>query len=91
VGLLLMVQWGGNEIANKDYQWPADMEDIIGCGKAAGIRTVDSAPALKEVFAHGDDALKALYVMHTGSYPYDHMSPAGNQFVAELLAKAMHD
>jgi hypothetical protein len=38
-----------------------------------------------------DDALQALYVMHTGSYPYGHMSPAGKQFVAELLAKALRE
>jgi hypothetical protein len=91
VRLALMIQWGGNEIANKEYQRPADMDDVIGCAGAAGIRTVDTWPALKAVFARGDDALKALYVMHPGSYPYGHMSPAGNQFVAELLAKALHD
>jgi hypothetical protein len=91
VRLALMIQWGGNEIANKEYQRPVEMEDIIGCAGAAGIRTVDIWPALKSVFAHGDDALKALYIMHPGSYPYGHMSPAGNLFVAEILAKALRD
>jgi hypothetical protein len=91
VRLALMIQWGGNEIANKEYQRPAEMDDIIACAGAAGIRTVDTWPALKAVFARGDDALKALYVMHPGSYPYGHMSPAGNQFVAELLAKSLRD
>jgi hypothetical protein len=91
VRVALMIQWGGNEIANKEIQRPADMDDIIACAGAAGIRTVDTWPALKAVFARGDDALKALYIMHTGSYPYGHMSPAGNQFVAELLAKGLRD
>jgi lysophospholipase L1-like esterase len=91
VRVALMIQWGGNEIANKEYQRPADMDDIIACAAGAGIRTVDTWHALKAVFASGDDRLKELYVMHTGSYPYGHMSPAGNQFIAELLAKALRD
>jgi hypothetical protein len=91
VRLALMVQWGGNEIASKDYQRPAEMDDIIGCAGAAGIRTVDTWDALRGLSAGGDDALKGLYVMHPGSYPYGHMSSAGNQFVAQLLAKALRD
>src|SRR5262249_17923752 len=49
VKVALMIQWGGNEIANKEYRRPAEMEDIIACAGAAGIRTLDTWPALKAV------------------------------------------
>jgi hypothetical protein len=91
VTLLLMMQWGGNEVASKGYGRPAEVEEVLGCARAAGIRTVDTWDALRGIVAQGEDKLKALYILHSGSYPYGHMSPAGNQFVAELLAKALRD
>jgi hypothetical protein len=91
VTLLLMLQWGGNEISDQAFvRWPY-ADDVLQCARAAAIRTVDTWHALKAVSAHGEDKLKELYVMHAGPYPYGHMSPAGNQFVAELLAKALRD
>jgi lysophospholipase L1-like esterase len=90
--LVLLIQWGGNEVAAKDFVRPADLDDVVRCARAAGILTVDTWDALRNVLAQGEDKLQQLYVMHeAGSYRYGHMSPAGNQFIAELLAKALRD
>jgi GDSL-like Lipase/Acylhydrolase family len=91
ITLLLMMQWGGNEVSDQAFvRWPYS-DDVLRCAKAAGIRIVDTWGPLRAVFAGGEDKLKELYVRHTGAYAYGHMSPAGNQFVAELLAKALRD
>jgi hypothetical protein len=91
ITLILMMQWGGNEVSDLAFvRWPYS-DDVLRCAKAAGIRIVDTWQPLRAVFAGGEDKLKELYVRHTGTYAYGHMSPAGNQFVAELLAKALRD
>jgi hypothetical protein len=92
VQLLLMIQWGANELGAKDYVRPADVSDVINCAREAGIRTVDTWDALRDVLAGGDDKFQELYVKHdTASYRYGHMTPAGNRFVAKLLAEALRD
>jgi lysophospholipase L1-like esterase len=89
--LMLMMQWGGNEVSDPAFvRWPY-ADDVLRCAKAAGIKTLDTWEPLRAVFAGGEDKLRELYMRHTGAYSYGHMSPAGNQFVAEQLAKALRD
>lgn len=87
--VVLMMQWLGNYFP----RWRAKRSDhavaVLNCASAAGIATFDAWEALKAVAAQGEDKLKALYNMHQGGNTYGHMSPAGNQFIAELLARTL--
>jgi hypothetical protein len=91
ISLIFMMQWGGDQISSEGYARPADAEAVLRCARTEGIQTIDTWDALKAVFAQGEDKFRALYVMHQRSDPYGHMSAAGNEFIAELLAKVLRD
>jgi len=92
VRLLFVLQYGGNEVVQWAKQ-PDDALTVLKCADDDGIETVDTWEPLKSVLnEHGIDALSALYVMHGDKAHYGnwgHMSSAGNDFVAQLLAERL--
>jgi hypothetical protein len=88
IRLLFLMQFGGNDISQAN-QRPSEAIEVLNCARKAGIQTVDSWEPLKSVYARGEEQLKALYNMLQGGNVYYHMSPAGNKFIADLLAQAV--
>lgn len=88
--LIFLMQWGGNAIAEWSAR-PFHATRVIGCARDAGIQVVDPWQELKAVFAQGQEKLKTLYIMHQSDTLYGHMSSAGNQLIAELLAAAVNN
>jgi len=66
---------------------------VLKCANVDGIETVDTWEPLNSVLnERGIDALSTLYVMHGDKANYGnwgHMSSAGNDFVAQLLAERL--
>ncbi|MGD2056810.1 MAG: GDSL-type esterase/lipase family protein [Gammaproteobacteria bacterium] len=55
---------------------------LMECSRASGIPVIDTFPALQELHAEGgEDAVSALY--------FNHMNPAGNEFVADYIARQL--
>lgn len=85
--LIYLVQYGGSHIAQWDKE-PDFALRVTECAKQDGIEVVNSWGPLKAVFTEqGVDALKKLYTMHDQGRVYGHMSAAGNEFIARLLAE----
>jgi hypothetical protein len=90
IRLVFILQWGGNEIA-KATSRSLDAVRTLDCAIDAGIQTIDTWDALKQVHAQGEDKLKSLFNMIQNGTLYSHMSPTGNSFIADLLEQAVRD
>ncbi len=56
-------------------------EKLLACGERLGFQIVDSFPGLKDMLQNHPLDFATLYM--------GHMSPAGNQWIAELLARSL--
>jgi hypothetical protein len=88
IRLIFVMQFGGSEISQL-AQRPSDAVAVLDCARKIGIQTVDTWEPLKSVYAQGEDKLRALYNMLQGDNVYYHMSPAGNKFIADVVAEAV--
>jgi hypothetical protein len=85
--LLFMMQYGGG-----DFGTPAAPElatRVSDAARAAGIETIDPWEAMKRMFEEDNARFRSLYVLQPDGKTLGHMSPAGNQYVADLLAPAL--
>jgi hypothetical protein len=89
ISLTFLMQYGGSQVA----EWGAQPDyalQVLENFRALGVDCVNTWEPLQEIYTQqGEEALKALYVMHEDGKVYGHMSGAGNQFIAALLAARM--
>lgn len=78
--LLFVMQWGARTIANWRTR-PAFIATILQCASQYGVQTLDTWGPLRAVHASDPSRFKSLYLGIDG-----HMSPAGNEFIADLIA-----
>jgi hypothetical protein len=83
IRLLLLLQYGGQPRAH-EAEKPADMAQVHGCARQAGIDTLDLWEDLIAVRRRSLEDYTALWVSFGGML--GHMSSAGNRWVAERVA-----
>lgn len=85
VDAVFVVQYGGPEIVQGERHWFG--QEVVDCARALDIDMVDTYDALRAVVeTDGEEGLKRLYVMHNDNTSYGHMSNAGNELVARVIA-----
>jgi hypothetical protein len=68
------------EPGNRNMEFLVKAVRLMECSRSAGIPVIDTYKALERLHkAGGDDAVDALY--------FNHMNAAGNEFVAEYIAR----
>ncbi|MEP0067898.1 hypothetical protein [Pyruvatibacter sp.] len=90
VHLLLVLQYGG-QIHHTRSPRPGHAELVIECATSLGIPVVDEFDTIRQVSNASSEDLRALYVMGPGDANFGHMSSAGNDLVAGLIAEAIND
>lgn len=86
---LALLQYNGASITAYAEE-PPFAAQVVRCARDAEIELVDTWQPLKTVLnVDGLEALKRLHVMHDGGRVYGHLSAAGNELVAGLLAKRL--
>jgi hypothetical protein len=82
----VVVQYAATEIVSETIGW--DRQMLLGCVRERNLTLVDSYDALRAVFKNeGEEGFKRLWVMHDNNRVYGHMSAAGNQLIAKLIAE----
>jgi hypothetical protein len=91
IPFLAVLQYNGASLtAYKDE--PEFAVQVVRCSQQSGIGFVDTWQPLKEVLDRdGVEALKRLHVMLDGGRAYGHLSGAGNEFVARLVAERLQN
>ncbi len=84
--LILMMEYSAEHV-EENAREPEVGQSIRRHAQALGIETVDTWGALRAVLAkRGAGALHELYLPRPGGQGFGHMSSAGNEFLARLLA-----
>lgn len=82
VELAVFMQYAGIHIEKHD-RTPKSAARVLSCARKLGVVSIDSFPALRQVYLEGAEQLASLYMKR------GHMSPAGNRLMAEILQGAI--
>src|SRR5262249_38130062 len=86
IRMILLLQYNGNHLTWWKKE-PDHAVTVLKCAEELGLETVDMWQPLRDVVAEeGTEGLKQMHVMHAQGLAFGHMSPAGNDFIAGLLA-----
>ena len=86
--LIFVLQYGGDAIVDWDEQ-PEYVNRMLDCVGNA-VETINTWLPLRQVLSRGGEAaLREHYVMH--GVLYGHMSPHGNAFIADLIARTLRE
>lgn len=85
--MLLVMQYGGGEIAAGDSPWFATQ--VVQCARDKGLNLVDTFDHLKSISNSDPEAFKRLYVMHENGTIYGHMSAEGNRVISSMIANQL--
>lgn len=84
--LILVMQYAGETISEKDEQRPEYFAALIACAQQLGVTVVDEFDDLRSLLhEQGPQALDELYFVK-GDATFGHRTPEGNQRVARLVA-----
>lgn len=84
IRLLFVMQYGGLAI-DRGAAAPDAARQVLSCAQAAGIQTADTWAPLKAIAVSDPRRFASLFV---GGNISRHMSPAGNELIAGLIAAA---
>lgn len=86
--LILVMQYGG-QVHHTRVDRPAHAQLVLDCARDLAIPVIDEFDAIRAISEESSKALQSLYVMGAGEFNFGHMSSAGNQLVAGLIADAI--
>ena len=82
--LLFVMQWSGPMVRNWRAR-PREAVDVLACAKRYGLEIIDTWDPLRAASVSNPKQFEALYLGRPGQVD-GHMSRAGNEFIADLLA-----
>lgn len=86
----VLIQYGGTEITADTIGWNRQM--LVNCIQEQKLTLIDAYEPLRSVYkTEGEEKFKQLWVMHDGGKAYGHMSAAGNQLIAKIIAERMFE
>jgi hypothetical protein len=86
----LVLQYAGTEGIEPTLAWEADHARIVGCAEREALEVIDTLDALRSAYRAGDLAsYQRLWVMHDHDRLYGHMSPEGNELIANVIAQRL--
>jgi len=85
IPLYFVLQYGGSHITIWEDQ-PSYAKQVLDCTRLAGIPSVNTWEPLREIDRRDPTELKTLYNMFENGTVFGHMSPRGNQLIADLVA-----
>jgi hypothetical protein len=82
--LIFVMQYGSNDF---DVDRPHEMAaEVVACARTIGIDTVDPWVRIKRQFDADQTGFRRLWVLQADGRTLGHMSPSGNQLIAEEIA-----